>query len=108
MYVCIFIYVRMCAWLSLTTIFSLSVRNEQDDAGRNGRNCLARPDVEARTGAGKYSFSCLADHEQDWHPYPVDLYSALSHDYTMPVLSTCPLHTNSGCRKERSILFGPW
>ena len=25
-----------------------------------------------------------------------------------PVLSTCPLHTNSGCGKERCILFGPW
>ena len=26
----------------------------------------------------------------------------------MPVLSTCPLHTNSGCGKERRILIGPW
>ena len=25
-----------------------------------------------------------------------------------PVLSTCLLHTNSGCGKERRILFGPW
>ena len=25
-----------------------------------------------------------------------------------PVLSTCPLHTNSGCGKERWILIGPW
>ena len=25
-----------------------------------------------------------------------------------PVLSTCPLHTNSGCGKERRILIGPW
>ena len=25
-----------------------------------------------------------------------------------PVLSTCPLHTNSGCGKERRILVGPW
>ena len=27
---------------------------------------------------------------------------------TPPVLSTCPLHTNSGCVKERRILIGPW
>ena len=27
---------------------------------------------------------------------------------SMPVLSTCPLHTNSGCGKERRILIGPW
>ena len=25
-----------------------------------------------------------------------------------PVLSTCPLHTNIGCGKERQILIGPW
>ena len=25
-----------------------------------------------------------------------------------PVLSTCPLHTISGCGKERHILIGPW
>ena len=25
-----------------------------------------------------------------------------------PVLSTCPLHANSGCGKERRILIGPW
>ena len=27
---------------------------------------------------------------------------------TPPVLSTCPLHTNSGCGKEGRILIGPW
>ena len=26
----------------------------------------------------------------------------------LPVLSTCPLQTNSGCGKERRILIGPW
>ena len=25
-----------------------------------------------------------------------------------PVFSTCPLHTNSGCGKERRIFIGPW
>ena len=24
------------------------------------------------------------------------------------VLSTCPLHTNSGCGEERRIFIGPW
>ena len=33
---------------------------------------------------------------------------ALSHTSTPSVLSTCPLHTNSGCGKERRILTGPW
>ena len=29
-------------------------------------------------------------------------------DIILPVLSACPLHTNSGCGKERRILIGPW
>ena len=29
-------------------------------------------------------------------------------DVQPPVLSTCPLHTKSGCGKERRILIGPW
>ena len=27
-------------------------------------------------------FSCSADHEQDWQPYPVDPYSAICDDHT--------------------------
>ena len=27
-------------------------------------------------------FPCLADHEQDWQPYPVDPYSAICDDHT--------------------------
>ena len=59
---------------------------------------------------GNINFPCSADHEQDWQPYPVDPYSAIcdDHTYIPPVLSTCPLHTNSGCGKERRILIGPW
>ena len=47
--------------------------------------------------------------EQDWEPYAVDTYSAISYDHTYNrlILSTCPLHTNSGCGKERRILIGP-
>ena len=65
-------------------------------------------------------FSFSADYEQGWQPYPVDPYSAMCDDHIQyihiyihalhipPVLSTCPLHTNSGCGKERRILIGPW
>ena len=74
-------------------------------------------------GQGNIHFPCSADHEQDWQPYPVDPYSILSlyvmvtihkadiqciGSWVSPVLSTCPLHTNSGCGKERRILIGPW
>ena len=37
-------------------------------------------------GQGTIDFSCLADHEQDWQPYPVDPYHTLAicddHTYT--------------------------
>ena len=49
--------------------------DEQADAGRDCRTRLAKPDSQARTGIGKYSFPCSAHHEQDWQPYPVDPYS---------------------------------
>ena len=31
---------------------------------------------------GNIIFSCSADHEQDWQPYPVDPYSAICDDHT--------------------------
>ena len=62
--------------------FSLSVGNEQADAGRDSRTCLARPSSQARTGTGKYHFRCLADHQQDWQPCLVDPHSAISDDHT--------------------------
>ena len=31
-------------------------------------------------GQGNIHFPCLADHEQDWQPYPVDPYSIISDD----------------------------
>ena len=42
------------------TIALLSVEDEQADAGRDGRIRLARPNSQARTGTGKYSFSLLS------------------------------------------------
>ena len=40
--------------------FSLSVDNEQADAGRDGRAYLAIPNYQARARARKYSFSLLS------------------------------------------------
>ena len=36
------------------------------------------------------------------------LFLILVYFFGMCILSTCPLHTNSGCGKERRILIGPW
>ena len=33
-------------------------------------------------GQGNIYFSCSANHEQDWQPYPVDPYSATCDDHT--------------------------
>ena len=33
-------------------------------------------------GQGNINFSCSADHEQDWQPYPIDPYSAICDDHT--------------------------
>ena len=60
------------------------MENEQADAGRGHvRTRLARLISQARTAtSGKKPFSCFADHEQqDWQPYPVDPYSAVSDDH---------------------------
>ena len=52
-------------------------------------------------------------HEGSFHLFPVIALHFLSrHTFSTlsppPVLSACPLHTNSGCGKERRILIGPW
>ena len=50
--------------------------DEQADAGRNCRTCLARPNSQAQTRTGKYEFSLLqlTTSRTDWQPYPVDPY----------------------------------
>ena len=65
-------------------------------------------------GQGNIDFPCSADHVQDWQPYPVDPYSCYTCDHTYlhtsPVISTCPLHTNSelgvGKRSEYELVHG--
>ena len=87
--------------VSKRTKFSLSVKNEQADAGRDGRTHLARPNSQARTGTGEYCFSLFSLHEQDWQPYPVDPYSATvyvmtlyTYEYRASTSPTQVLHYN--------------
>ena len=42
------------------------------------RDQIIRPE----RGRGNIDFPCLADHEQDWQPYPVDPYSAICDNHT--------------------------
>ena len=38
--------------------------------------------LRRKRGQENVNFPCSADHEQDWQPYPVDLYSAICDDHT--------------------------
>ena len=57
--------------------------DEQADARDGTAEPVSRDQIlrHAR-GQGNIQFPCLTDHEQDWQPYPVDLYSAICHDHT--------------------------
>ena len=67
----------------MSTRFSPSMENKLNELGAGDRTCLARPNSQPRTGTGKKSFPCSADHKQDWQPDPmVYPYSAESADYT--------------------------
>ena len=53
---CVEAVAKMGGISSVGTRFSLNMENEQDDAGRDGRTCLTRPNSQARTGAGFFFF----------------------------------------------------
>ena len=38
--------------------------------------------IRHEPGQGNIHFPCSADHEQDWQPYTVDPYSAMSEEHT--------------------------
>ena len=44
--------------------------------------------LRRKRGQGNIHFPCSADHEQDWQPYPVDLYSVICDEHTY-------MHTHS-------------
>ena len=69
--------------LLVSTRFSPRVENEQADAGRAGTAELVSRDqiLKRERKQGNIHFPCLADHEQDRQPYPVDPYSTISDDH---------------------------
>ena len=38
----------------------------------------------------------------------IRVFQGFDHIVLTPVISTCPLHINSRCGKERRTLIGPW
>ena len=100
----------------VSTRFSLSMGNEQAGAGRDGRTRLARPDSQARRGQRNVNFPCLADHEQDRQPYPVDQYSSICDDHTLQLPSSNPIEPHDEFLSMQSmfppkrfdIFFSDW
>ena len=68
------------AELGRDPVSKLQVQPEYGDASRLTRDGTAEPVsrdqiLRRERGQGKILFPCLADHEQDWQPHPVDPYS---------------------------------
>ena len=68
----------------MSTRFSMGVKNEQADAGQEGRTCLAGPNYQARTGTVKKSFSLFSSPRAGLATIPVliHMYPAESADHT--------------------------
>ena len=71
--------------------FSLSM--DMSRLTRNGTAETVSRDQILRheRGQGNITFSCSAEHEQDWHPYPVDPYSCYMCDHTYYMIYTASL-----------------
>ena len=60
--------------------------------------------LRRKRGQGNIYFSCSADHEQDWQPYPIDPYSCYSICHFSPLTlasNSLALHHVSSCSKLR-------
>ena len=57
-------------------------------------------------GHGNIHFPCSAEHEQDWQPYPVDPYSAISDDHTVSTTDKSRVDSDILCEDE--IRDGAW
>ena len=56
---------------------------DRADAGQTVEpNTLEDQTLRRKRVQGKRNFPCLADHKQDWQPYPVDAQSAESDEHT--------------------------
>ena len=67
------------------------IQPEYGDEQRDGTaEPISRDQILRRErGQGNTTFSCPADHEQDWEPYPVDPSLATYDDHTYAWLGSC-------------------
>ena len=90
----------------MSTRFSLSM--EMSRLTRNGTaESVPRDQILGHArGQGNMNFPCLADHEQDWQPYPVDPYSAICDDHTyIHTYTYINLHAGTPDKKTKQKHF---
>ena len=56
-------------------------------------------------GQGNIIFTCSADHEQNWQPYPVDPYSAICDDHTYVIPGTVGNRAAARLRKTMYLVY---
>ena len=83
------------SWVSTRYILSI-VKNEQLTRDGKADPVLWDQFLRQKREQENIHFPCSADHEEDWQPYPVDLYSAIYYDHThihsqSPILKPCNL-----------------
>ena len=59
----------------VSTRFSLGMEMSRLTRDGTAEPVSRDPFLRRERGQGNINFPCSADHEQDWQPYPIDLYS---------------------------------
>ena len=67
---------------SVSTRFSLSMEMSRLTRAGTAEPVSRDQILRHERGQGNIHFSCSADHEQDWQPYPIDPYSCYMCDHT--------------------------
>ena len=78
-----------------------------EQAVRDGTAELISRDQTLRhaRGQGNIIFSCPADHEQDWQPYPVDPYSAICDDHTYTYYIIIDRHAGTPDKNKTNLVL---
>ena len=66
--------------------------------------------LRSERGQGNIHFPCLADHVQDWQPYPVDPYSAICVTIHTYIMVTTRYSDQQGSRSRQKVmrLYKQW
>ena len=68
--------------IPVSSRFSLSMEMSRLTRGGTAEPVSRDQFLRRERGQGNSVFPCSANHEQNWQPYPVDLYSCHGYDHT--------------------------